>query len=569
MAQKFTLSARSALMANISAADTSLLVDITKADLFPVANTGSDPVPTVGKDWFKIILEDTSYNKEIVYVRTRVSGDAAMTQLLRGQEGTTARAFLAGGTIVGLRHTPEDLGDAISFASGASAFWKALVGWTTAALSRAALGASVVGDAIFTAANVGAARSALGATAIGDALFTATDQATAFAILTSDFKGSMRVATTANIASLAGGAPSVLDGITLAANDRVLVKDQTNPVLNGLYYVATLGTGANGTWTRVTDADGAGELTSGAVFSVEEGAANADSLWMLTTDGTITIGTTALTFARKDSSLPVPARQSILAGAATFIQIGTGLACNLLATAVPMRFSFAAGIGASGAIDYVGSAAADVASFWSGLTASSTNYLFVDRNASTGALTGVASLLPYIAQDSSVAPSTVNGQHTYVYDTGQMYVGNGSVATAVQRTAVGECVAGVSTITSVTSYAKLREYESGLVATLPGASAAVSVNHNVGTKVGLVVVAWLECITTDNGYAVGDRLTAWTTANGTYDDTQPIWWNAKSCGFGTNASVAFRSVPKGGGNGSNGLTAANWKYGFTVGSVWK
>jgi hypothetical protein len=42
-----------------------------------------------------------------------------------------------------------------------------------------------------------------------------------------DAKASCHAATTANIATLAGGAPNTLDGVTLAANDRVLVKDQT------------------------------------------------------------------------------------------------------------------------------------------------------------------------------------------------------------------------------------------------------------------------------------------------------------------------------------------------------
>jgi len=120
--------------------------------------------------------------------------------------------------------------------------------------------------------------------------------------VTNDFKASVRVATTANIASLDGGAPNTLDGITLAANDRILVKNQTTASQNGIYYVSTLGTGSNGTWTRATDADGAGELTSGAMVAVEVGTANADSLWMLTTDGTITIGTTSLTFARQNSA---------------------------------------------------------------------------------------------------------------------------------------------------------------------------------------------------------------------------------------------------------------------------
>jgi hypothetical protein len=115
-----------------------------------------------------------------------------------------------------------------------------------------------------------------------------------------DYKASVRVATTANIASLVGGAPDTVDGITLVLGNRVLVKDQSTGAQNGIYTVTTLGTGANGTWTRATDADTAGELNSGALVPVEEGTVSADTLWMLTTNDPITIGTTALVFARKD-----------------------------------------------------------------------------------------------------------------------------------------------------------------------------------------------------------------------------------------------------------------------------
>lgn len=114
-----------------------------------------------------------------------------------------------------------------------------------------------------------------------------------------DYKASVRAATVGANITLAGSAPNTLDGVTLVANDRILVKDQTTGSQNGIYYVSTLGTGANGTWTRATDADGAGELTSGAIVAVEEGSANADSQWMLTTDGAITIGTTSLTFTKQ------------------------------------------------------------------------------------------------------------------------------------------------------------------------------------------------------------------------------------------------------------------------------
>lgn len=161
MPQKFTNAARSTLTAGISAAATSITLDVPKADLFPVANTGTDSIPSAGKDWFKVVIEDNTGAIEIVYVRTRAAGASSLTDCLRGQEGTTARAYLAG-SIVELRHTAADLSDAISFATSASTFWKSLVGLANAALSRTALGISVVGDALFTAASVNAARSALG-----------------------------------------------------------------------------------------------------------------------------------------------------------------------------------------------------------------------------------------------------------------------------------------------------------------------------------------------------------------------------------------------------------------------
>lgn len=132
MSQLFSNAARSPLMANILAADTSLTVDAALADLYPVATTGSDPVPTVGKDFFKIVLENAAHEKEIVYVRTRALGDPIMSNVLRGQEGTTARAYTAG-DIVGLRHTAADLADAIDLAANATASGKAMLNAVTAA----------------------------------------------------------------------------------------------------------------------------------------------------------------------------------------------------------------------------------------------------------------------------------------------------------------------------------------------------------------------------------------------------------------------------------------------------
>ncbi|OIT10922.1 phage tail protein [Ralstonia solanacearum] len=103
-----------------------------------------------------------------------------------------------------------------------------------------------------------------------------------------DGKPSVRIATTANLAALSG--LLTIDGVTLAAGDRVLVKEQNAGKDNGIYVAAA------GAWARAADADAALEVTPGMLVPVETGAANGDSLWQLATDAPITIGTTALAF---------------------------------------------------------------------------------------------------------------------------------------------------------------------------------------------------------------------------------------------------------------------------------
>jgi len=117
-----------------------------------------------------------------------------------------------------------------------------------------------------------------------------------------DAKASVHAATAgANIATLAGGAPNTLDGVTLAANDRVLVKDQTTANQNGIYVVTTLGTGVNGTWTRAADMDAWTEVPSSYVW-VENGTVNADTGWVCTADTGGTLGTTSITWTKFSSA---------------------------------------------------------------------------------------------------------------------------------------------------------------------------------------------------------------------------------------------------------------------------
>lgn len=78
------------------------------------------------------------------------------------------------------------------------------------------------------------------------------------------------------------------------------------------------------------------------------------------------------------------------------------------------------------------------------------NYLYVDRNTSNGALTLGATILPPNYQYTTA--SVTSGQHSFVVPSMQMYVGNGSTASAVQRVFVGECQAAAAAISSVKAY---------------------------------------------------------------------------------------------------------------------
>jgi len=102
-----------------------------------------------------------------------------------------------------------------------------------------------------------------------------------------DIKDSCLVATTANI-TLSG--TQTIDGVSVSAGKRVLVKDQSTGSENGIYVCAA------GSWSRATDADGNDEVTAGLFTFIEQGSVNGDAGFVLTTDDPITVGTTALAF---------------------------------------------------------------------------------------------------------------------------------------------------------------------------------------------------------------------------------------------------------------------------------
>ena len=96
----------------------------------------------------------------------------------------------------------------------------------------------------------------------------------------------------ASLANLTLSAEQTVDAVALVADDRVLVKDQTNGVENGIYVVST------GAWTRDIDWNGTRDVSSGTMVTMSEGS-QANQIYSVTTTGTITPGTTSIAFAEK------------------------------------------------------------------------------------------------------------------------------------------------------------------------------------------------------------------------------------------------------------------------------
>lgn len=134
-----------------------------------------------------------------------------------------------------------------------------------------------------------------------------------------DVKESVRVATTAPLTIASNlEAGDVVDGVTLVAGNRVLVKNQSTASENGIYVVQ-----ASGAAVRAEDFDSSAEVTPGAFTFVEEGTTNADSGWVLTTNAPITLGATGLSFAQFSGAGQITAGAGLTKTGNTVDVVGT------------------------------------------------------------------------------------------------------------------------------------------------------------------------------------------------------------------------------------------------------
>lgn len=246
---------------------------------------------------------------------TNLAGGAAGSIPYQTGSGATSMLAAGSGVLVG--------GSTPSYSSSPS-----LTGTNFSGIPNAALSNSAV--------TIGTTSIALGATSLtlgGLTTVSVTqDPSTAFELTTKQYVDGLvstgltyhqpvQAATTQDLATQTGGtviynngasgvgatitlsvALTTLDGYSLANTNRILVKNEINQAYNGVYTWATGGL----VLTRATDADsygtGTGDLSLNDYFFVQNGTVNKGTSYVLTTVGTITFGTTAITFAEFSTS---------------------------------------------------------------------------------------------------------------------------------------------------------------------------------------------------------------------------------------------------------------------------
>jgi hypothetical protein len=352
----------------------------------------------------------------------------------------------------------------------------------------------------------------------------------------SSYKKICRVATVGTNITVATAAPNTLDGITLLLNDRILVKDQTTPAQNGIYYVSTLGTGANGVWTRSLDADVTTDI-DGATVAVNEGTLNGGRRFQTYWKATDVLGTTAMYWNRLvdvNASAVAPLQTTAvgldIGTPTTSVTLATGAVTDLAINSFGSRtiLSVAASTYARASTVYI--AGAPVASTNATITAPYALYVAAGNTALGGTLATTAT-----------GTTTVN--------TGQIYL-NGATSNRIDFNTNGT---GIPTVTNISAGTKivlksaisgtLVDYAIGTDSATGGGywESVPSTSFNFKWYAGVTQVGALAGLNTGGNMFLTQQVPATATATATLTITQLLTGAIQA----TPAATATYTLPTG------------------------
>jgi hypothetical protein len=224
-----------------------------------------------------------------------------------------------------------------------------------------------------------------------------------------DVKQSVRAATT-GVINLSGDLENndSIDGVTLATGNRVLVKNQSTASQNGIYVVQT-----SGAAVRATDANGTadtGEVSGGTFVFVEEGTLNADSGFVVSSNGPITVGTDAMNWVQFSGAGAITAGDGLTQTGTTINAVGTTDRISVSANAIDIASGYAGQstittLGTIGTGVWHGTDIA-VADGGTGASDAATARTNLGIKTTAGAVTTSASTLARVAKQGCAASST-------------------------------------------------------------------------------------------------------------------------------------------------------------------